>query len=157
MAVNKVEYFGKVLLDLTGDTVTAETLAEGVTAHDKSGAKITGTMTGGGSGGGGAVETCTVEFDDGSLTIDCVYEIFENGNVSASVRRIAEFASNGAISFTDDRVVKGTQMVLVTTDSVEIEITGAATLLHDGSGSGGWIDEQIYVIRINGDCSIFVG
>lgn len=58
MAVNKVEYFGKVLLDLTGDTVTAETLAEGVTAHDKSGAKITGTMTGG--GGSGSVETCTL-------------------------------------------------------------------------------------------------
>lgn len=44
MAVNKVVYNAKVLLDLTSDTVTPEKLAEGVTAHDKSGNKITGAM-----------------------------------------------------------------------------------------------------------------
>ena len=44
MAVNKVTYGGKTLIDLTGDTVTADTLAEGVTAHDASGAEIVGTM-----------------------------------------------------------------------------------------------------------------
>ena len=47
MAVNKVEYAGKVLLDLTGDTVSESTLKKGVTAHDKSGKLIVGTMTGG--------------------------------------------------------------------------------------------------------------
>lgn len=49
MGVNKVEYNtanGKeTLIDLTGDTVTPQTLAEGVTAHDASGAIITGTAT----------------------------------------------------------------------------------------------------------------
>ena len=44
MAVNKVEYYGKVLLDLTEDSVTPGTLAKGATAHDASGRKITGTM-----------------------------------------------------------------------------------------------------------------
>lgn len=44
MAVNKITYGGSTLIDLTGDSVTPETLANGVTAHDKSGAKITGTM-----------------------------------------------------------------------------------------------------------------
>lgn len=44
MGYNKIEYFGKVLIDLTADTVTPETLAEGVIAHDKSGALIVGTM-----------------------------------------------------------------------------------------------------------------
>lgn len=53
MAVNKVVYSGETLVDLTNDTVTPETLAEGVTAHDKSGAVITGTMAAGGGGGGG--------------------------------------------------------------------------------------------------------
>ena len=43
MAINKVTYGGKTLVDLTTDTVTPETLASGVTAHDKSGTKITGT------------------------------------------------------------------------------------------------------------------
>lgn len=31
-------------MDLTGDSVTAETLAEGATAHDAAGNPITGTM-----------------------------------------------------------------------------------------------------------------
>ena len=42
---NKVIYGGKVLIDLTGDTITPADLARGVTAHDKSGAEITGTST----------------------------------------------------------------------------------------------------------------
>lgn len=36
---------GTVLMDLTGDTITAANLQSGVTAHDKSGAPITGTNT----------------------------------------------------------------------------------------------------------------
>lgn len=43
MAVNRVDYGGNTLIDLTADTVTADTLASGATAHDKSGALITGT------------------------------------------------------------------------------------------------------------------
>lgn len=42
---NKVIYGGKTLIDLTADTVSADKLAEGITAHDKSGAVITGTNT----------------------------------------------------------------------------------------------------------------
>ena len=45
MAKNKIIYGGEVLIDLTADTVTAADLAEGVTAHDKSGVIITGTNT----------------------------------------------------------------------------------------------------------------
>lgn len=43
--INKVVYGGKTLIDLTADTVTADKLHEGITAHDKSGAAITGTST----------------------------------------------------------------------------------------------------------------
>lgn len=43
--VNKVIYGGDVLIDLTADTVTKDKLLSGITAHDKSGAKITGTCT----------------------------------------------------------------------------------------------------------------
>lgn len=50
MSVNKVQLAnGEVLMDVTSDTVTPETLAEGATAHDASGEKITGTMKAGGS------------------------------------------------------------------------------------------------------------
>lgn len=41
--VNKVVYGGTVLIDLTGDTVTADKVLTGYTAHDKSGETITGT------------------------------------------------------------------------------------------------------------------
>ena len=51
MAVNKVEYNDngqlKTLIDLTADTVTADKLAKGYTAHDMSGNIITGTMESG--------------------------------------------------------------------------------------------------------------
>ena len=49
MAVNKVKAFGETLIDLTGDTVTPDTLAQGVTAHNAAGARITGRMTPNGS------------------------------------------------------------------------------------------------------------
>lgn len=42
---SKVIYNGDVLIDLTADTITAADLASGKTAHDKSGAPITGTNT----------------------------------------------------------------------------------------------------------------
>lgn len=45
MAVNKVDINGSTVLDLTADTVTAVNLVSGYTAHDKSGASITGTMS----------------------------------------------------------------------------------------------------------------
>lgn len=41
---NKVVYAGKTLIDLTEDTVTPATLKSGVTAHDASGAQITGML-----------------------------------------------------------------------------------------------------------------
>lgn len=54
MAVNKIvmntENGEKVLMDLTADTVTPDTLAEGATAHDASGNKITGRMAAGSGG-----------------------------------------------------------------------------------------------------------
>lgn len=42
---NKFVYHGSVKFDLTGDTVTAADILSGVTAHDKSGAPITGSCT----------------------------------------------------------------------------------------------------------------
>lgn len=43
--IGKVVLGDEVLIDLTADTITAEDLKKGVTAHDKSGAAITGTNT----------------------------------------------------------------------------------------------------------------
>lgn len=44
MSYNKVVVNGVTKLDLTGDTIIASALRSGYTAHDKSGATLTGTM-----------------------------------------------------------------------------------------------------------------
>lgn len=44
-AYNKIVYAGRTLVDLTSDTVTPARLAKGATAHDKTGALITGTAS----------------------------------------------------------------------------------------------------------------
>ena len=44
MENSKVVLFGQTLIDLTGDTVTADTLAKGRTAHGADGKPIKGTM-----------------------------------------------------------------------------------------------------------------
>ena len=55
MAVNKVVLGEDTLIDLTGDTVSADKLAKGTTAHDMAGEPIVGTM----EAGGGKVYTFT--------------------------------------------------------------------------------------------------
>ena len=43
MAANKVIFGNNTIIDLTSDTITAEDLKVGVTAHNKDGTIITGT------------------------------------------------------------------------------------------------------------------
>jgi hypothetical protein len=45
MAINKVVYGNNTLIDLTGDTVTADKILKGYKAHAASGEQITGTST----------------------------------------------------------------------------------------------------------------
>lgn len=45
MAVSKIVYDGRALIDLTADTFTADALLSGTTAHDKAGNAITGALT----------------------------------------------------------------------------------------------------------------
>lgn len=45
MAISKVVFGSETLIDLTADTVTADKLSQGITAHGKDGEPITGTNT----------------------------------------------------------------------------------------------------------------
>lgn len=45
--VNKVVYGGQTLIDISSDTVTADKLMQGYTAHDRTGAVITGLIVDG--------------------------------------------------------------------------------------------------------------
>lgn len=69
MAVNKVNYGDSTLIDLTGDTVTEETLAEGVKAHDASGTQITGKM----KASGITVETIPVKDSTNAISSGWAY------------------------------------------------------------------------------------
>jgi len=45
MGINKVNYGNTTLIDISADTVTANTLLSGTTAHDNSGTQITGAVS----------------------------------------------------------------------------------------------------------------
>lgn len=89
MAANKVIVNNQTILDLTADTVTAATLKKGVTAHDASGAQITGTLE---SGGGGSTSETWV--------LDSAAE-HTGGDISVTFN--ADFTSNG-LSFSSIRL-----------------------------------------------------
>lgn len=75
MAINKVDFAGNTLIDLTTDTVTPETLAEGVTAHDASGAFITGIM----KASGGEIHTVTSDCANASEVVDYFRKLRPSG------------------------------------------------------------------------------
>ena len=77
MANNKIQLGnGDVLLDLTGDTVRADKLARGYTAHDKSGAQITGKMDEG--GGSNPIFEVTADLNLGTMQISNISESFSD-------------------------------------------------------------------------------
>ena len=86
MAINKVIYGGDTLIDLTSDTVVAEKMLEGYTAHDKSGALVTGT--------------CTNDVDSGDATAVAT-EILSGKTAYARGNKVAgSMVNNGAVAGT---------------------------------------------------------
>ena len=103
--VNKVVYGGTVLIDLTGDTVTADKVLTGYTAHDKSGATITGT--------------CEYDVNSEDATV-AVAEILTGKTAYARGSKITgTMPNNGAVTKT------------ISTKTQEVSI---AQGYHDGSG-----------------------
>ena len=103
--VNKVVYGGTVLIDLTGDTVTADKILTGYTAHDKSGETITGT--------------CNYDVNSEDATV-AVAEILTGKTAYARGSKITgTMPNNGAVTKT------------ISTKTQEVSI---AQGYHDGSG-----------------------
>ena len=84
--VNKLVVGNDVKFDLTGDTVAPNTLLTGATAHDKSGAQITGT--------------CTYDSDTSDATV-AVAEILKDKTAYArGAKIVGTMPNNGAKNYT---------------------------------------------------------
>lgn len=113
MAKNKVIFGSEVLIDLTADTVSADKLEQGITAHDKSGEIITGTST---------------KDSDTSDATAAVAEILEGKTAYArGVKLTGTMPDNGAISET---ISEKDQTITVPLG------------FHDGSGTVGISEEE---------------
>ena len=83
---SKVIYGGQVLIDLTGDSVTADKMLEGTTAHGKDGELVTGT--------------CTFDVDSGDATV-AEAEILSGKTAYARGSKLTgTMKNNGAVSGT---------------------------------------------------------
>lgn len=106
MAINKVVYGGRTLIDLTGDTITADKMLKGFTAHGKDGTVLTGT--------------CEYDADTQDATV-AVAEILKDKTAYArGVKLTGTMPNNGAVSGT------------ISTKSGKYTIPQG---YHDGSGS----------------------
>lgn len=84
MSINKVVYGGNTLIDLTGDTVTADKVLEGFTTHDKSGASITGT--------------CTFDVNSGDATISVAEMLTGKTAYARGTKLTGTMPNNGAVT-----------------------------------------------------------
>ena len=112
MAVNKVVFGAVSIMDISDSTVTADKLAKGVTAYDKSGEKITGTME---ASSAPTLQEKTVipSTSAQSITADNGYD------------GLSKVTVNGDVNLTSDNIKSGTSIFGVTgsyVDSTPIEI-----------------------------------
>lgn len=121
MAINKVVYGGQTLIDLTGDTVTADKILAGFTAHDKSGVRITGA--------------CDFDVDSGDATV-AVAEILKDKTAYARGAKLTgTMPNNGAVSG------------VISTKSEQYTVPQG---YHDGSGKVGISStEQAKIVATN--------
>lgn len=156
MAISKVEIRNSdgtknVLVDLTGDTVSADTLTEGITAHGADGEEITGTLH---KTTGIIYNADSVEFKDWSSSPDVIRikkaitedAIFKTGGSGISIdAKASEFGDATAedvisgktftssaglkVAGTAERMLKKTGTVEISEDSSTIKVeTGLNTI-----------------------------
>mgnify|MGYP004609640971 FL=1 len=110
---SKIVFYGETLMDLTGDNVTADKLLSGITAHDKTGAPVTGT--------------CTFDADTKDATATAA-EILTGKTAYKNGQKVTGTMPN-----------KGAVALKVTTKGTPVTIPAG---YHDGSGTAGIADTE---------------
>lgn len=139
MAVNKVVYGDETLVDLTNDSVTPDTLAEGATAHDASGARITGKMK---SGGGVSVQS------DWNQTDETAADFIKNKPIVVVKLDFETFALDKTPAEIGALVDEGNVVLFSLTGSpftVNYYDDGSVTAMVVAFAAGGFSDSEILV------------
>lgn len=141
MGINKIEFDSTVLIDLTDDTIVADKLYSGYTAHDRSGTLITGTLEsvplipihydyniGYISGNQWVYENPTQTYIDiYEVVSDHIYFITLGGNVGSRFRSM--FTTTDVTTVTSGRVT-GTQ--IINTNNPKAYANATFTTTEDG-------------------------
>lgn len=136
MSINKVVYGGKTLIDLTGDTVTADKVLEGFTTHDKSGASITGT--------------CTFDVNSGDATVSVAEMLTGKTAYARGTKLTGTMPNNGAVTgkiSTKDGVYTIPQGYHDGSGKVSIDATEQAKIIAQN------IREGITILGVEGSMS----
>lgn len=99
MAVNKVNFGGQTLIDLTNDKVTVDTLLKGVTAHNAAGEIITGTFEGGITAENLTAELITRSSDVNNPTVTIPAGYYVNENIVLKEWATGQFNPAGESTF----------------------------------------------------------
>lgn len=90
---NKIIYNGQTLIDLTGDTVVADKLIEGYTAHDAAGRPITGTAP---QGSGSAISIIDTQ-DAAGGTIRTINAVSLAGDTVAPENLLSGYTAHNSL------------------------------------------------------------
>ncbi len=119
--INKIIYGDKILIDLTGDTISPENLGQGITAHDKSGKPIVGTST--------------KDSDTSDATITVAEMLVDKTAYARGAKLVGTMPNNGGISES------------ISTKSQKVTVPLG---FHDGSGKIAIADaEQKKIVGAN--------
>ena len=115
--VNKVTANNVTLIDLTADTVTASTLMQGYTAHDASGAPITGTASAG--------RSYTITLSDQGHATNCYVQLNHVGTIYYTSNTTIDFQSGDEL-YIHCRSGRAGGTIAVNGDTVASTTSGAA-------------------------------